>query len=314
MANSLATSTPTRNMSAELRSLGVSWTRRCSLFFLLLSLVGCNRDNFMKLFGYDRASLMKRFTPPDDESLALRYVELVRQHRFEKVEELLDPSIKDGETRDTEAGMAEVFPTREPASIKTVDANLARGEDSSTTSITLEYEFAPVEMPVNGRTDQTSRSWLLAQVVVQTKDGVKTIVGSHVMPISMSVEATNDFTLLDKSLSQYAGLCLAILVSVFSLYVFVLCARTKMGKKKWIWLIPIAIGVCRFTVDWTTGQWFFVPWAVQLPPVIMFCSPYGPWVFHITAPLGAVAFLLLRKHLMRSRAKTSSLVHSTNTP
>jgi hypothetical protein len=284
-------------MSIKLGALGVSWMLCCGLSLLLLSLVDCDRDSYLRLFGYDRVGLMKRMTPPDDEVLAVRYAELLRQRRFEEIEEHLDPDIKNGEIRDTLGGMSQMFPTREPASMKTVDMSIIRTGDSSITSITVEYEFAPATMTTSGRADLLPRSWLLAQVVTRTRDGVKTIGGLHVMPISKPVEVSNEFTLLDKGSSQYAGLGLAIVISVFSLYVAVLCVQTKMGKTKWIWLIPIVVGACRLTVNWTTGQWSFSPLTFQVPPVMMFCTPYGPWLVHITAPLGAFAFLLLRKRL-----------------
>jgi|GEM_PF-828404 hypothetical protein len=263
----------------------VPWLRWSYGLILLLPLAGCDRDSYLKPFGYDRASLLKRYTPQDDESLAIHYVDLLSQDRFEEVEAGLDPTMKNGETRETLASMAELFPSR-PISRKTVDANVVHGRDSSITSISLEYEFAP-------------RGWLLAQVVIQTRDGVKVISGFHVVPISAPIEVMNEFTFADKGFSQYAGLCLSILVSIFSLYSLVLCIRTPIGKKKWAWLVLIAVGGFRLTLNRTTGQWFFTPLAVQVPPVMMFCSPYGPWMVQIAAPVGAIAFLLSRRRKPR---------------
>ncbi len=201
------------------------------------------------------------------------------------------------------------IPTGEPTSIKTVDSRVIYGRNSSTSSITLEYEFAPQAMPTSGSTELISGSWLIAQVAIQTKGSVKTIVGLHVSPSSRSFEEINEFTLADKGISQYAGLCLAIGAAAFSLYVFVLCVRTKMGKKKWFWLILILIGVFRLTLNWTTGEWSFTPLAVQAPPVITVCSLYGPCLIQIVVPLGAIAFLLLRKH--RTSQVPSSPIQSS---
>ncbi len=289
-------------MSPALRQFGVRWTGLCCLLLLIVSLSGCTRDTYLKLFGYDRASLLKKFTPQDDESLAIQYVDLLRQRRFDQIEERLDPSIKNAETRDALNGMWGIIPAGEPSSVKTVDSRVVYGKDGSTTSITLEYEFAPRATPTSGSTELVPRSWFLAQVVVETRGGVKTISGFHVMPIPKSFEEANEFSLLDKGISQYAGLCLAVGVSVFTLYVFVLCIRTKTGRQKWLWLVPILIGVFRVTVNWTSGQWSFTPLAIQAPPVITLCSPYGPCMIQITIPLGAIVFLLLR------RDRTSDIV------
>lgn len=297
----------------KLALAGGGWMRWCVILLVLLFQVGCDRDSYLKFAGYDRASLMKKNTPQDDEALAIGSIELLRQKRFEQVEERLDPSIRNADLRSRLVAMAEMFPTREPSSIKTVDASHTKG--SSTTSITLEYEFPPSATTVDGKAELSPRSWFLAQVFIR-KDA-KTIAGLLVRPISESVEVYNEFTILDKGVSQYAGLLLAILVSVFGLYVFVLCARTKMGKKKWIWLMLMVPGVCRLSVNWTTGQWSFTPLSVQvkLLPLIpnVTCTAYGPWMLQITAPLGAIAFLLWRKNRVFA-AVIPSQVRSNGSP
>lgn len=282
MPISLAAVKLQKNASTRCRPRWADWILLSSLLLWVLSLGGCDRDSYLRPFGYDRASLIKRNTPQDDESLAIGCVNLLLQGRYEEIESHLAPSMKNTEIRDTLSRMASLFPSK-PISIKTVDASIVRSRDSSSTSITLEYEFA--------------RGWLLAQFVIQTRDGVKTINGFHVTPISESVEVMNEFTLANKGLSQYVGLCLAILVLSFDLYAFVLCIRAKMGRKKWGWLILISIGAFRLTLNWTTGQWFLTPLAIQGPPVMMYCSLYGPWMVHIVVPLGAIAFLLRRRTL-----------------
>ena len=208
--------------------------------------------------------------------------DLLQQGRYEEIEKRIDPSMKNGKTRETLAEMASYFPSK-PISTKTVEASVVRSRDSSITRITLEYEF--------------ERSWLLTQLVIQTKDGVKTISGFHVTPIAESVEVMNEFTFAGKGISQYASLILAIFVSIFALKEFVVCIRTKTGRERWFWAILILIGAVRVTLNWTTGQLSLTPLAVQAPPCTMACTPYGPWMLHISAPLGAIAFFVRRKAL-----------------
>jgi hypothetical protein len=284
------------NASTEFRSLWPDWLCCCCLALLVLPLISCDRDSGLKLFGYDCASLLKKYTPQDDEALAIRYVDLLRQSQFEQIEDRLDPSIKNAETRDTLTGMSYTIPTGEPTSIRTVDSRVVHSRDGSISSITLEYEFEPQAILINGR-NEVSGTWLIAQVVIQTKGGVKTITGLHVAPSSKSFEEINEFTLANKGISQYGGLCLAIGVAAFSLYAFVLCIRTRLGKKKWIWLVFILFGVFRLTMNWTTGEWSLTPLTVQVPPVMCFSTLYGPWMLQITVPLGAIAFLLWREKL-----------------
>jgi hypothetical protein len=236
--------------STQFRLSRPQWLCCCCLAFFVLPLISCDRDRGLKLFGYDRATLLKKYTPP-------------------------------------------------------VDSQVVYGRDGSLSSITVEYEFEPLAVTING-VSEISGNWLIAQVVIQTKGGVKTIAGLHVMPSSKSFEEINEFTLANKGLSQYAGLCIAIGVAAFSLYAFVLCARTRLGKKKWLWLVLILIGVFRLTVNWTTGEWSVTPLIIQVPPVICLSTLYGPWMVQIAVPLGAIAFLLWREKIKSGIASSLS--------
>jgi len=269
---------------------GRGWAPSCCAVLLCLATVGCSRDSLLKHLGYDRTSFLKRYTPQDDEALARRTVDLLFQDRYDEIENTLDPGIKNGDTHEHLVEMSHFFPSK-PVSVKTVEARTVRGRDSRTTTITVEYEFA--------------RSWLLAQVAIRTKDGLKTITGFSVNPTSEPIEAINEFTLDDKGFSQYAGLFLGLWVAGLTLYAFVLCVRTKIGMKKWV--VAILVGVGQLTVNWTTGEWSFTPFAFRIPPGTISCTAYGPWMLRIFSPLGAIAFLRLRKGL-RSETQPLSVV------
>jgi len=274
----------------------VAWL---SLLPLLLPLAGCDRDSVLKPFGYDRAKLLRKLVPQNDETVARQYAEGLRQRRFEQIENDFDSNLKNPDFRQTLADMADLFPpSREPLSAKLVDARVLHRRDSSRmSSLTFEYEFEAVGMPANEAVGGISRDWLLTQVVLQTNGTKTTLRGLHVTPVSESVEVSNAFTFDGKGPSQYLALLLAIAASAFSFYVFVRCARTKPLKRKWLWLILIPLGVCKFTVNWTTGQWYFTPLNIQVPPGHAFCSPYGPWLLGFSIPVAALIFALRERNL-----------------
>lgn len=85
---------------------------------------------------------MKKMTPVEDESFVRQHVDLLRQRQFEQIERELDSSISDSDAGDTLATMAGMFPSGEPKTIKVVDVKLIRNPESSTHSLTLEYEFS----------------------------------------------------------------------------------------------------------------------------------------------------------------------------
>jgi len=95
----------------------------------------------MFLTGCTQAALVKKLTPPEAESTAISYVDLLRQRNFDQIEHDLDPGIAKSDDRDTLAQMIALFPDEIPESVKVVGVDLSHQQDSSSTKITLEYEF-----------------------------------------------------------------------------------------------------------------------------------------------------------------------------
>lgn len=247
------------------------------------------------LAGCDQASMMKKMTPPEAESVAKGYVDLLRQNRLDEIEKNLDSSIKTPDIHSTLVKMAQMIPTQQPESIKVVGAhknvfNGLKEPKTTTTNIVFEYQF--------------QSKWLLINVATQKKEEITTIVGFNVNPIPDSLENLNKFRLVGKSPLQYSVLLLAILVPLFTLYAVILCIRTKIEKKKWLWVIFVLAGIATFSVDWTTGQWRIVPLSLQLLGAGASAPPYGPWVISVSLPLGAIIFLLKRKRLSEQQCHT----------
>jgi hypothetical protein len=231
--------------------------------------------------GCDRAAIMRKITPAEDEAFARRTVDLLRQHQFEQIERELDPSISDPNIGDTLARAAGMFPADDPKSVKAVGLKVWRHSGSSTHTLTLEYEFP--------------EQWLLLDISIKRMDGLSEIAGLYVTPISDSLESVNRFSLVGKSALQYAMLVFAVAGPIFSLFVLVVCLRTEKQNLKWLWALFILLGVGRLAVNWTTGEFTFTPLAVYIPCASATAVPaYGPWVVAVYLPLGAILFLIRR--------------------
>src|SRR6185437_10327039 len=115
------------------RSWGGRMARWCKglVILALVALAGC-----------DRAAVMKKITPPEDEATARRYVELLRQNKFDLLEQDLDPSLQGPGTRAALASMAAMLPADTPSSVKVVGYQTLFSPGSRTTSVTLEYGFS----------------------------------------------------------------------------------------------------------------------------------------------------------------------------
>jgi hypothetical protein len=244
------------------------------------------------LSGCDDATIMKQWTKPEEEQLAKRYLNLLQQNSIEQIEKDLDQSIKSPSIHDNLVKMAGLFPPQEPRSVKVVGAHSLIGSDFYRSNITFEYEYPD--------------RWLLANVAVQKKAGATTIVGIGVVPVPDALEKTNKFTLTGKNGLQYTVFAFALLVPLFTLYVLVLCIRTKVDKRKWLWILFILFGIGQFTIDWTSGLWNFKPVAGLLFGAGIFSQPYAPWTIAVSFPLGAIVFLFWRKR--RAGAAPSQLL------
>ncbi len=174
---------------------------------LLITLAGC-----------DQASMMKMMTSSEDEQVARGYINLLRQNEIEQIEKDLDPGIRTANIHDTLAKMAALIPSQDPQSVKVVGAYTFRNLDLYQSNITFEYQFP--------------NRWLLANIAIQKKGGVSTIIGFNVYPIPDSLENLNRFTLSGKTALQYVVLVLAVLVPLFILCPLLSCAYEPRWRKE----------------------------------------------------------------------------------
>jgi len=237
---------------------------------LLLNVVGC-----------DQATMMKTVLQPQDELVAKDYIDQLRQRQFEKIERDMDPSMRNASLHEMLVRMADLFPSQPAESVKVVGVQKSESAGESEINITFELQFPA--------------GWRLANVATRTKAGQTTIVGFHVDSLPHSLEDTNRFNLSGKSLLHYLALVLTVLIPLFVLAVLVVCVRTKIERRKWLWILAIILGVGSFSLNWTTGTWHFTLLYVSLFGAAATAAPYGPWMLSISIPLGAIVFLLRRK-------------------
>ena len=238
--------------------------------------------------GCDRSARMERRNP-EDIALAKSYFELLHGGHADRVEDLIDPSIRDSMPDSVFEEMVATIPQDAPSSVKAIFVDSRCREVSCQEAIVLEYKYR------NER--------LLFNLALLKEDGHISIMGIHLTHIPDSFVEENRFTLLKKGPSQYLILTMGIVISVFSLYILVRCIFAKIGPIKWVWAVFILVGFTRLSVNWTTGELRF-----DFPAVVLFWVDaipveYGPWMICISLPLGAVLFLIFyRKTVFSARA------------
>jgi len=236
---------------------------------------------------------MSRFSNPQDKATVEHFVDLLRQKNFDEIEKSLDTGLDDADTQDKLATMAAQIPSQKPLSIKVVGSQTFKGIGFTRSDITLEYEFPD--------------KWLLVNLVTIKREEGTFITGFFVKPISDSLENLNRFTLSHKGESQYDVLLFSAVMMIFTIYAFVVCIKTKIAKRKWLWLIGTLVGICQVSVNWTSGQLHFSLITIHLPPFGATEQLYAPWFIYLCIPVGAILFLARRKHLSQPSQKITDL-------
>ncbi len=141
-------------------------------------------------------------------------------------------------------------------------------------------------------------------MVVHSQNGKSAITSFYVEPESESLEAANRFTLRGRQPVQYVILSAGIVSIAVMLYALVLCIRTPMEKRKWLWIVIILLGLGKVAVDWTSGEISYHIFWISIPPAWMGAELYGAWIVTVSVPLGALPFLVLRGRLRKPTAST----------
>ena len=226
------------------------------------------------------------------------YAMLARRD-FDALTPRLSAELRNAATRATLEKMADLIPAGSPRSKKVVGHQSMSFNGNRQVNATLEYEYA---------------SFLLFNAVVSsTEEGSFLLKAIRVQPIQDSLERLNAFGLRGKSFAHYAMLVLAPGVALFILTVLVVCIRTKIPRRKWLWVLFVLIGFGRFQMNWTTGQTAVSPVSLLLMGAgARTAGPYAPWILSVSFPLGAVVFLARRRSWKRpeDRAETIGEVFS----
>ncbi len=239
---------------------------------------------FIVLAGCDQQAMFDKFIPQEEAAIAKRLLSQLAAKDYDSVEKQLDPSIQAPSIRGTLEQMAAVFPVGDPKSITTVGSNILTSGGSTTYNLTFEHEYA--------------RLWLLTNVVLQRRNGQITVLGLHVNPMTQSLKQVNRFTFEGKGLTHYIIFVLAIGVPIFILYALVLCFKTPISKRKWLWLLFVAFGLVQFSFNWTNGGYGVQPISFLLFGAGYFqAGPFAPFIFRIAIPVGAIVFLVKRRSL-----------------
>lgn len=223
---------------------------------------------------------MKKFAPSEESAVAERYLDDIRDGRFSEVLKHIAPQNR-GEFVKVLPALRALVPHEPRKSVKIVGSRTVHQPDSVVYALTYEYEY--------------SHTWLIKQIVLQRVGRDLTITGIHFTPLTDSIEHVNRFTLTGKGALHFGFLLAALSILLFIAWTAIVCWRTKMPKRKWLWMIFVLLGFGSLTLNWTSGEIAYQLIAFVLFGVGFHQELYGPVLLQVGFPVGAIFFWLRRR-------------------
>lgn len=246
------------------------------------------------LVGCDQRALIEKATPKEDADFAKQYIGLFQKSDFAAIEARMSPSIKNAQLRPTLMLMATMLPPEAPVSIEVVGVEATQSADgSSTTSLSLQYEFP--------------KAWILVNIDMSRAGGAIVVDGIYFTPLQGSLKEINAFAIAGKPVSSYLILAMSVLVPVFIIASLICCIVTPIPKRKWLWCILVFVSVGSIGVNWTTGETSVsLLWAGLLNMGFGRLGLDGPYYFQTCIPVGATVFWIRRRSWMRIQRADNS--------
>lgn len=239
------------------------------------------------LCGCDQKKLLESLVPKEDISVAQHYIELLRTRDFQAIKnDLAPPLLNDPSLDESIAQAASFLPEDEPLSSRVVGFHVGMSAEGTDRHVAQEYRFPD--------------RWILASVTTRTSPSGLTVIGLEVNVLPDSLENINRFTFSNKPPVCYAVLPFLLLIPILIFYSLVKCVLDK-PKRRWLWVLFIIFGIGSLSVNWTTTELSFNPLSFLLFGAGFSSELYGPWVFSISLPVGAVVYLLYRRRKMGNK-------------
>jgi hypothetical protein len=283
-------------MDQKIYNCELTMTSKKSALLLILLIypfffIGCDYKERLK-------NQLKKIVPEETNKFARTYIDILRKGDIEKAEELLDPQVVNSRTQSDLQQCFDYLNKGEPIAIELVGVNIRRINGIKRYYLSYQLQF--------------QNTLLLANFTVVEMSGNNQIFSYRVSTLSKSLEEINAFTFSGKSFRHYIVLLVAAGTPIFIIYTIVLCVRTKM-KRKWLWIIFMLFGVGNYSLYWTSGNMVFQPFTIMLFSAGFSKSGfYGPWIFTISVPIGALVFILMRRKIKKSESVDVSVTLESN--
>lgn len=248
--------------------------RRLFVVLTLLTLAACSYENMIRMVASD-----------SEIEFAKSFIEQLRNREYDSAIASIDSSILDQVTVTRWNEIASYFPEGDVETVEVAGANALFDTSTKRLDLCLEYKFAD--------------SWAVATIVLRRTDSVPRVLGFQVYRTTQSLRSTHEFNLTGKTWPHYLILASAVLFPLFIILTLIVCIRTPIRKRKWLWILFIIPGLVSIWINWHTGEMSWQLISFQLCGAsVASPGPFAPWTLGVALPLGAVLFWIRRRRLI----------------
>ncbi|MBC8041644.1 MAG: hypothetical protein H7Y06_13960 [Opitutaceae bacterium] len=253
--------------------------KRILVLVVAAFLTGCSPD-----------TLIEKFADDAKERIALDYIQRVVSGDLAALTAELDPRVRS---------------TNALTSLEQLRANIPKETPTVTNLVGYNVSYSSSDGAQNNLIYQLGyhgKKWLLVYVTwSELPDGKRQIVTLKAQSLQQSLQEANRFSFLHAGGRHFLFLGATMIIPLFILTTLLVCIKTKLPRRKWMWIVFILVGVVQFSINWTTGEIGFTPLSILFfGASAMAASPYSPWIFSFAIPIGAILFWFRRAKLMRS--------------
>jgi hypothetical protein len=187
------------------------------------------------------------------------------------------------------AQMRSALPRVDPPEGRTVSWTHQAGTDGEQYTLAREYAF-----PEHVIVTQT--------LMTKAADGRWLVAGFHFNGATRAEVEAAGFKLTGKSVVHYLVLAGLVIAPLFILAT----VGTALYRRRWGWAFLSLFSITAFSLNWSTGAWFFMPIAFNLlgAAFLKAGGAFAPWIFTVGIPLPAILFWALAKN--RAKARVSN--------
>lgn len=229
--------------------------------------------------------MLEKFADDAKEEIARKYIQRLIDGDTAALAAELEPSLQSNDAVAQLEHVRTFLPKETPTTTNLVGYYVTRTPAGTQYNLTYQFGYGS--------------KWVVANSAWRERaDGSRQIMGLSAHVLSRSLQEQHAFTFRRAGIKHYLFFVAAVIVPVFMLVTLVVCIRTELPRRKWLWILFILVGVTGFSLNWTSGDVGFRPINFQLGGAgVMASSMYSPWILTVSIPLGAILFWVKRHRL-----------------